>query len=53
MEYEADTFAAKQVGKEAYISFLLRLDQLTEGMLSRKTTTHPILSDRIKNVEKA
>ena len=52
LEYDADCFAAKIVGKESYISTLKTLDRVTDGRVTRGNLLHPNLEKRIRNVEK-
>ena len=51
LEYDADLFAARRVGKTQYISMLKNLDQYTEGRLTKGDFLHPKLEKRIRNVE--
>jgi hypothetical protein len=52
LEYDADRFAAKIVGKDAYTSMLKTLDGVTGGKLTKGDFLHPNLEKRIRNVEK-
>jgi Zn-dependent protease with chaperone function len=52
LEYDADRFAAKIVGKDAYISMLKTLDGVVGGKLTKGDFLHPNLEKRIRNVEK-
>jgi Zn-dependent protease with chaperone function len=52
MEYEADLYAAQRTGPNTYKDALMRLDELTDGRVTKGAITHPILSDRIKYIEK-
>ena len=52
LEYDADLFAAKIVGKERYVSMLKNLDLTTGGKLSQGDFVHPNLDKRIGYVEK-
>jgi Zn-dependent protease with chaperone function len=52
MEYSADSYAAVLAGKLEYANTLKKLDLITDGMLSRKTNTHPTLNQRIENVSR-
>ena len=52
LEYDADLFAARRVGKARYISMLKNLDQYTDGGLTKGDFLHPKLEKRIRNVEK-
>jgi Zn-dependent protease with chaperone function len=47
MEYEADKFAADHIGADKYISVLQKLDDLTEGGVSRGGINYPTLKQRI------
>lgn len=49
-EFQADSFAAKKVGKENIIAALEKLDEITKGKLSKGSITHPSLKKRIKNI---
>jgi hypothetical protein len=50
MEYRADAFAAAHVGAGTYAAMLTRLDQLTDGLLTRGNMTHPTLEQRLRHV---
>tara|TARA_R110002124_G_scaffold286062_2_gene465811 strand:- start:161 stop:997 length:837 start_codon:yes stop_codon:yes gene_type:complete len=50
MEYEADSYAAKEIGSNLYIQTLKKLNDIKNGSLEKKSITHPLLSERIKNL---
>lgn len=50
LEYEADVYAANQVGPENYIETLKKLDHITKGLLSKGNINHPKLSKRIEKI---
>lgn len=52
-EYEADLYAANIIGKNKLIEALNNFNKITFGKLEKKSITHPILSKRIKYVEKS
>lgn len=52
LEYQADHFAALQVGKETYISMLQKLQQTLKRTPTSFSFTHPTFKNRIKNVQK-
>lgn len=49
-EYQADVYASKLVGEENYINSLIKLDDLTNGSVTRGGLTHPPLEKRINKV---
>ncbi|WP_316736738.1 M48 family metallopeptidase [Pedobacter aquatilis] len=51
-EFQADSFAAETIGAEDYERALKRLDRMTDGALTRGSSTHPNLEQRIKNIYK-
>lgn len=51
LEYQADLFAAKMVGKRAYAQTLTRLNELTGGGLEKKAINYPSLRKRIQHVQ--
>ena len=51
-EYQADSFAAGIVGPNNYEGALVRLDEMTGGALTRCSSTHPTLQQRIRNIYK-
>lgn len=53
MEYQADLFAKKHNGEEAVKNALVRLDEISEGKLTKGNITHPNLEKRIRNLQKA
>lgn len=50
-EYQADAFAALNVGSDLMISCLIKLDELTDGAITRGNSSHPNLKKRIKNID--
>ena len=52
MEYQADLFAKKHCGEEAVNSALVKLDEISEGKLTKGNITHPNLEKRIRNLQK-
>lgn len=51
LEFQADLFASKKVGKKVLISALNRLDDISNGQVSKGGITHPTLIKRIKNLK--
>lgn len=49
-EYQADIYASKLVGKDEYINSLKKLDNMTNGTVSKGGITHPSLKKRINNI---
>ena len=49
-EYQADVYASKLVGEENYINSLIKLDDLTNGSVTRGGLTHPPLEKRKNKV---
>jgi Zn-dependent protease with chaperone function len=52
LEYKADIYASKSVGKNYYVNSLKKLDNMTNGTVSKGGITHPSLKKRIKNILK-
>lgn len=48
MEFEADKFAASEIGINEYISTLYRLNNIKNGSLEGKSLTHPTLTERVE-----
>ncbi len=53
MEYNADKFAADNVGTNDYIDTLNTLNQIKNGSLEKKSLTHPTLTERIEHLNKS
>ncbi len=51
-ELEADAFSAKILGAEVMINALNNFNMATEGRLEKHSNSHPVLSKRIKSLEK-
>lgn len=51
-EYQADSYAAKIVGKENYVGSLIKLDKLTKGAVEKGGMTHPSLKKRINRLNR-
>lgn len=51
-EYQADIYASKLVGRDNYINSLRKLDNITNGTVTKGGITHPSLKKRINNILK-
>ena len=51
-EYQSDMYAAKNFSKIAIINALERLDEISNGKLTKGNVTHPNLEKRLKNLNK-
>lgn len=50
LEYRADSYASRVVGKNNYINALKKLNEITNGKVKEGGLTHPSLDDRINNI---
>jgi Zn-dependent protease with chaperone function len=50
MEFQADAYAVSIVGSEKYITALKKLNEIKDGQMNKKSTTHPTLSERINHI---
>ncbi|QTE22380.1 M48 family metalloprotease [Polaribacter cellanae] len=51
-EYQADKYAANKYSKIATINALKRLDEISNGVLTKGNATHPKLEKRLQSLEK-
>ncbi|QTE22379.1 M48 family metallopeptidase [Polaribacter cellanae] len=51
-EYQADNYAANKYSKIATIGALKRLDEISNGVLTKGNATHPKLEKRLQSLEK-
>jgi Zn-dependent protease with chaperone function len=51
LEYEADIYAAKRVGKAIFKEMLLKMNEITNGGLTIKSIHYPTLNQRLSNVD--
>ncbi|MCG7501153.1 M48 family metalloprotease [Tenacibaculum sp. Mcav3-52] len=51
LEYDADSFSAIKNSRESMINALKRLDELSQGKLTKGNINHPKIEKRLKNLE--